>query len=311
MKNGKAFEIIVKRIFIRIGFSEVYSDGLYVYNGTAGQMIQGLGNSHNADVLLEPLVQTPFYSQTRLLIECKDYKDKVGLNIVRGILGLREDINHFEIVDNNILQERRKQNRKVINNCPHARYTYQVAIASTSGFSTYAQEFAATHRISLIEFNKMPFWNKLMNLIGEKGDADIEEEELKKNVDKISSHMAVAITNMGQLLFLYCQSGMVDFPADEYDILWRNKNEPWTLRCGDKEYSFQLPEYIIESWINYSENEIEMKKKVIENKSTFFSNMIVYYCCDQKPVIKMISIDFEKLKEAKKKLNEIANGNDK
>lgn len=44
MKKGKAFEIIVKRIFIRIGFSEVYSDGLYVYNGTAGQMIQGLGN---------------------------------------------------------------------------------------------------------------------------------------------------------------------------------------------------------------------------------------------------------------------------
>ena len=100
---------------------------LYIYDGPAGQMIQGLGNAHNADVLLEPMVQTPFYTPTRLLIECKDYdKKKVGLDVVRGVLGLREDINHFEIVDTNILQERRKQNRNVINNYSYIRYTYQL-----------------------------------------------------------------------------------------------------------------------------------------------------------------------------------------
>ena len=61
-------------------------------------MIQGLGEAHNADVLLEPPVQTPFFSRTRLLIECKDYRQKVGLNTIRSALGLREDINHFEIL---------------------------------------------------------------------------------------------------------------------------------------------------------------------------------------------------------------------
>lgn len=310
MKRGKAFEIIVKNFLIGIGFSEVRSDKLYIYDGSAGQMIQGLGNAHNADVLLEPMVQTPFYTPTRLLIECKDYdKKKVNLGVLRGVLGLREDINHFEIVDINILQERRKQNRKVINNYSYTRYTYQLAVASTSGFTACAQEFAATHRISLIEFDKLPFWNGLMEILGEdKENVAIEEDELKKIVKQISSHMAVAITNIGQLLFLCCQNGNeeVDFETNEYDISFKNKNEPWTLKCGNKEYLFQLPEHIAESWIEYSEYEIKRKKEVIESTEKSVSNMIVYYRCNEKPVIKMLSIDEKKLQEARKKLDETA-----
>ena len=75
MKSWKAFELLVKHILINIGFDEVKSDGLYIFNGTAGQMINGLGEAHNADVLLEPPVQIPFSPATRLLIECKNYKD--------------------------------------------------------------------------------------------------------------------------------------------------------------------------------------------------------------------------------------------
>lgn len=60
MKAGIAFEILVKRILISVGFSEVQSDGTYIYDGSSGQMLQGLGEAHNADVLLEPPVQTPF-----------------------------------------------------------------------------------------------------------------------------------------------------------------------------------------------------------------------------------------------------------
>ena len=112
MGPGKAFELFVKRILIHIGFSEVVSDGLYIYDGAPGQMIQGLGEAHNADVLLEPPVQTPFYSKTRLLIECKDYRKKISLNVVRSALGLREDINNFNIVDMAELATRRRQNRR-------------------------------------------------------------------------------------------------------------------------------------------------------------------------------------------------------
>ena len=52
MKSGKAFEIFVKRLLMSVGFSEVVSDGLYIYDAAPGQMIQGLGEAHNADVLL-------------------------------------------------------------------------------------------------------------------------------------------------------------------------------------------------------------------------------------------------------------------
>ena len=36
MGPGKAFELFVKRILVNIGFSEVVSDGLYIYDGTPG-----------------------------------------------------------------------------------------------------------------------------------------------------------------------------------------------------------------------------------------------------------------------------------
>ena len=32
MKPGKAFEIFVKRLLMCVGFSEVMSDGLYIYD---------------------------------------------------------------------------------------------------------------------------------------------------------------------------------------------------------------------------------------------------------------------------------------
>lgn len=36
MGPGKAFELFVKRILVNIGFSEVVSEGLYIYDGTPG-----------------------------------------------------------------------------------------------------------------------------------------------------------------------------------------------------------------------------------------------------------------------------------
>lgn len=126
MKLGKASEILVGRILINVGFTEVAPDGLYIFNGAPGKMIQGLGAAHNADVLLEPPVQTPFYSRTRLLIECKNYRRRVGLNTVRSAIGLREDINHFDIVDIDELYARRGQHRhESVHHCE--KYSYQVA----------------------------------------------------------------------------------------------------------------------------------------------------------------------------------------
>ena len=310
MKLGKAFELFVKYILINVGFSEVRSDGLYIFDGAPGQMIQGLGEAHNADVLLEPPVQTPFYSRTRLLIECKDYRTKVGLNTVRSVLGLREDINHFDIVDINELVSRRRQSRSgMLYN--YERYAYQVAIASLNGYTAPAQKFAATYRIPLLEFDRLPFWNEFCEMLGYRNlainqqrindryyDQDITDEHIINLANRVGQRMAVAITNSGQMLFLYRESGEENQFDDYYSLYWTAPNHPWKLRSGDYSYLFQLPKDIMKLWLDNASNELEMKKEAINCKANFFSNMIVYYSEFGRPVIKMISIDKYQLEQA-------------
>ena len=307
MGPGKAFEFLVKRILVNIGFSEIVSDGLYVFDGPPGQMIQGLGEAHNADVLLEPPVQTPFYSKTRLLIECKDYRRKIGLNTVRSVLGLREDINNFNIVDLDELAARRQQNRRAVPPL-FDRYSYQVAIAALAGFTTPAQKFAATYRIPLIEFNKLPFWNDFCEAIGydhhnfsyRRVNFDTIDSANRLNylVDKIGQRMAVAITNSGQMLFLYHTKDECVHFGQHYSLHWKHPKEPWILRSDREEYLFQLPENILKMWLSKSTDELEMKREAINCKANFLSNMVVYYADYGQPTIKMISIDRGQLEEA-------------
>ena len=278
-------------------------------------MIQGLGEAHNADVLLEPPVQTPFYSQSRLLVECKNYGRKVGLDIVRSVLGLREDINHFDIVDMDELTARRQKNRRgIVYN--YERYYYQVAIAALSGYTVPAQKFAATHRIPLLEFDKMPFWDEFCDAIGYSKrlypnlhtfhrefyiDAKAEAR-ITNFADNVGQRMAVAITNSGQMLFLYRLTGDQNRFNDYYFLYWDEPKLPWQLITEEQKYLFQLPRSIMKSWLDNSTNEIEMKKEAINCKANFLSNMIVYYAEYGRPVIKMISIDKYELEKAKGKL---------
>lgn len=289
------------------------SDGLYIYDGAPGQMIQGLGESHNADVLLEPPVQTPFYSKTRLLIECKDYRTKINLNVIRSALGLREDVNNFNIVDIKELEARRQQLCRAVPQL-FDRYSYQVAIAALNGFSTPAQKFAAAYRIPLIEFNKLPFWNDFCKAIGcedlrlnsRKVDLNTigSEHELITLADRIGQRMAVAITSSGQMLFLYHETdGQVRFEP-YYSLHWRTPKEPWILRSGSESYSFQLPENILRTWLGRSTNELDMKKEALHCKANFLSNMVVYYAECGQPSIKMISIDRYQLEDALNRLNQ-------
>lgn len=319
MKAGKLFEIFVKRILMNIGFMEVNSDGLYVYDAGPGQMIQGLGEAHNADVLLEPPVQIPFYTMSRILVECKDYSDKVGLNVIRSALGLREDVNNFDIVDCNELKNRRNT-RRINMTYNFTRYHYQVAVASLSGFTIPAQKFAATHRISLIEFDKMPFWDDFCNCLRNRGvfngtygmyldkDNKINDENMLEKcvtdfADNIGRNMALAITNSGQLLFLYnIDKESIKF-GDFYSLYWTSDEKLWQLRTNNNTYVFQLPQVIADEWIYNTHSELELRKEAIRCKSQYLSSMVVYYVENYMPKIKMISIDKHELREAYEKLN--------
>ena len=314
MKLGKAFEIFVEHVLINVGFSVVAPDNLYIFNGAPGKMIQGLGAVHNADVLLEPPVQTPFYSQTRLLIECKDYSRRVGLNTVRSVIGLREDINHFDLVDIDELTARRRQNRhELVHN--YEIYSYQVAIAALNGYTIPAQSLAATYRIPLLEFNRMPFWREFLRLIRpgyvddlsyrfnseHNEDMAIETQIINLAVE-VGKHMAVAVTNSGQMLFLYCMtSEQIQF-GDDYSLHWSEPELPWQLRSGSQIYFFQLPDSIMKRWLSHATDELQIKKEAIHCKEQFLSNMVVYYKYNERPVIKMISIDENQLRLARERL---------
>ena len=305
MKAGKAFEILVKHILLGAGFSEVTSDGLYIFDAGAGQMIQGLGEAHNADVLLEPPVQTPFYSLSRILIECKDYRKKVGLNTVRSVLGLKEDINHFDIVDRDELLARRSTRRKELT-YKFDRYDYQVAVAALNGYTVPAQKFAATYRIPLLEFNQMPYWEDFCRLLREVApyvDENPDMENLiRRQADKIGKRTAVAITNLGQLLFLYCVDGEKRFDETMYTLHWNRQESPWQLCCGKSTYAFQLPEAVFRLWLAKSTDELSQKREALRCKTEFFSNMLVYYMEQDAPAVKMLSVDRWQLEQALKRL---------
>lgn len=315
MNPGKGFELFVKRLLISVGFSDVKSDGIYVFDGAVGQMVQGLGEAHNADVLLEPPVQTPFYSLSRILIECKDYQRKVGLGTLRGVLGLREDINHFDIVDIDRLRARRTQNRHnpIFN---YNRYSYQVAVASLSGFTNQAQEFAATYRIPLIEFNQLSFWHDLCDLIGFRSvknkfnhgfechfPTNRKEGEIEDFAMKIGQRMAIAVTNSGQLLFLYCKNSVEHSFSQYYSLHWSSPDNPWELRTGEQVYQFCLPRGILERWLLNASDDLSLKQEAINCKASYLSNMVVYYSTYGLPNIKMISINRYELEAARRKLS--------
>lgn len=306
MKAGKSFEIFVKKILMNVGFLEVQSDDLFVFDGNAGQMVQGLGEAHNADVLLEPPVQTPFIYKTRLLIECKDYNKKVGLNTVRSALGLREDVNSFEIVDRHDLEARRSQRRNGIFKM-YDRCIYQVAVASMSGFTTQAQKFAATHHITLIEFDKMDFWVGFKEVLhsisqNESWNEAEKQDKIIRYADHISEKIAVAITNSGQILFLYREVGIENVFSGEYRLVWVSPQLSWKMSVGGCQYGFQLPDVILKQWINNMSTDLERRREAISLKEKYMSNMIVYYWQNGNPAIGMISIDESHLGEAKERL---------
>lgn len=319
MVAGKLFEILMQKILLSVGFSNIRSDEIYIFDGAPGQMIQGLGQAHNADVLMTPPIQIPFYNPSRILIECKDYSNKVGIDKIRSALGLREDINSFEIIDEAVLQARRNHRRTDLV-YKYTRYYYQVAVASFNGFTLPAQEFAVTHRIPLITFSELPFWRDVITLIkeidSENRRANYKNtsiERVLKNdpryndfiglVDKISKRMALAITLDGQMLFLYKDNDeKLEFENEDYRLYWNDDTTYWKFECGIETFLFQLPDKIKEFWLSNSKNELETKISAINCKADFLSSLVVYYTEYSLPRIKMINIDKDALEQAYKEI---------
>ena len=101
----------------------------------------------------------------------------------------------------------------------------------------------------------MPFWKDFCKLLKDfyginmfdrfpyehidKNAPDDMVQSINSLADEISKNMAIAITNTGQILFLFRISGEANTFADFYTLHWHTKNEPWILRTNNLEYVFQ------------------------------------------------------------------------
>lgn len=186
----------------------------------------------------------------------------------------------------------------------NARYSYQVALVAGNGYSVQAQNFAATHRIPLIEFTRMPFWTELEQLLHNEATT---EEDICKFAHEVGRKLALAVTNSGQLLYLYRISEMgLDFEHSEYTLHWKSEDSLWELSnrhtTGDICYLFQLPEQLAERMKSHAETFRELQRDAIDMKAEYFSQMAVYYRENGHARIGNIRINKQWLEEAKAKL---------
>lgn len=308
--KGKLFEYFVCKLLLACGFKQVAKDGLLIFDGRPGTMIQGLGQAHNADVLLEPPFQTPFYFSTRLLVECKCYNDTIGLPVIRNALGLREDINSFDIVTEDILKNRRLSYTTRSTCYPMKRYSYQVAVASFSGFKSTAIPFAQTHRIPLISFSESRLFQDIRYSILEvERRANFDEEYAEFVLQYLVEHqyerrvyrddnykddifvsfineirwfqdrIVIGLLEDGTILFMI-KNGQDNFYQEQNntyndgcEILWSNEVDAWELRDGRQSYSFELPKEIYQEWVESAE---EQRRAAVQIKQDYFSKIVLF-----------------------------------
>ena len=147
--KAKLFEAFMRNLLFNCGFNFVQPDGLYVFENQGLFFINGKGSAHDADVLMDPPIQIPFFYPTRVLFECKAYEKQVRLPVVRNALGLRADINEFEIINKEDLLNRKNNKRKNLALENRKRFFYQVGVASLNDFTKNAIEFATNNKIPL------------------------------------------------------------------------------------------------------------------------------------------------------------------
>jgi hypothetical protein len=334
--KGSLLEYTVRRILLNCGFTKVRPDGLLIYDRGGLTMINGKGAAHDADVLMNPPIQMPFSYPYRLNFECKAYNKKVGLTIIRNALGLRYDINEFEIVTRTQLRERQNNRRSTLAIDNRQRFNYQVGVASVEDFTKPAFEFAANNKIPLISlrwflpanicdsFHQITpaylqqFTDEQLNDLHQflKGNDNANATTFLRDTDSIfkniynsilefENRVLIGLLESGDLLFLISDNNNnVEYLSDRDTVMTarfhyqRRTLDFWTLSVNQEaEFGFYLPSRIIEMWKEQSFD----SQAAINLKAELFSRVFVF--------VKNGELPFRILKIDSRWLNEI-NGNE-
>ena len=328
--KGNLLEYIVRKLLLNCGFKKVQPDGVFIYKSRGLNMIQGKGASHDADVLMEPPIQMPFTYPYRINFECKAYKKKTGLPIVRNALGLRSDINDFELLDVNNLIQRRNNRRNSLQIYNRKRHHYQVGVASVDDFTKSALEFAVNNKIPLISLKWM-FSSKICRLFNKITDSYLNaynQDQLKEIMDffksdkfnndlvrndsvlneileetrKFEKNIVVGLLDTGDVIFLKNNNFQIDIHERlkresssinakfYYD---RNENDFWTVSLND---SIELDFYLPKSLLNIWGREQFSQSSAINLKEQYFSRLFIFVK-DSKLPFRIINIDMDWLRE--------------
>lgn len=151
--KGALLEYIVRQLLKNCGFTNIRPDNLFSFERGGLLFVNGKGAAHDADIIMNPPIQMPFAYPTQLLFECKAYSTVGNLPFVRNALGLRNDLNEFEIVTKESLLKRQNNRRAAYAIDTRTRFLFQVGVASVNEFSKPAVEFAANNKIPLLSLS--------------------------------------------------------------------------------------------------------------------------------------------------------------
>lgn len=329
--KGTLLEFIVRRLLTNCGFTRVNPDGLFIYNLRGLNYINGKGAAHDADVLMNPPIQMPFSYPYRINFECKSYNKKIGLTIIRNALGLRYDINEFEIVTRTQLLERQNNRRSNLAIDNRQRYNYQVGVASVEDFTKDAFEFAANNKIPLISLSwflprnicdlfhnitdaylqqfqqsdladLMQFLKGNENRNGERFTRHTNSHirEILNSFYEFENRILIGLLESGDLLFLitnYNFNREIFFQVNRLEAQFhyrRRELDYWTLIINQRnELGFYLPNNIIAMW-----KEQDFDKQVAINlKEQFFSKLFIFTRNNTDLPFRIVNIDRQWLNE--------------
>jgi hypothetical protein len=166
--KGALLEYIVRNLLKNCGFTNVKADNVYSFERGGLFFVNGKGAAHDADIIMNPPIQMPFTYPTQLIFECKAYGKTASLPIVRNALGLRTDLNDFEIVTKKSLLERKNNKRGAYAIETRTRFLFQIGVASVNDFSKPSIEFASNNKIPLLSLS----WFLSAKIIGDFNNID-------------------------------------------------------------------------------------------------------------------------------------------
>lgn len=324
--KGSLLEYVIRNILTNCGFTKVKPDGKYIFTDRGLNFIHGKGASHDADVLMNPPIQMPFSYPYRINFECKAYNKKTGLTIVRNALGLRYDINEFEILTEEQLELRKNLRRTQYAIADRIRYNYQIGVASIEDFTKDAFEFAANNKIPLISlrwfledsicdlfhsltddylnqiYSEEQKNNLLLFLKGNDDFYSLFSQDVPSHIKTIlnalndfKSNVIIGLLESGDMLFLLSNSNINKYFLKEQESLsarytyFGGENlDYWTMYINDElRLNFYLPVRIFNLWRQENFN----AETAINLKEKHFAKMFVFFKHESENVLKIISID--------------------